>query len=448
VKRFCYHALWWLILPLVLAKLLWRGFKERGYWQHIAERFGFYPAFKNQPLIWIHAVSLGETRAAALLIPALLQRFPNHQILLSCMTATGRQAAIEIANKFSPRALICFAPYDSYGAPRRFIRHFAPRLGVVMETEIWPNMVEACYLRHVPLVLANARLSEKSLHGYQKFGAVKVLIAVALSRFHSVIAQADADATRLRTLCPQANIVVAGNIKFDALPDVALIERGLQWKNQLAPNRMVLLCASTREGEEALILAAYAKPECAVLRARALLVIVPRHPQRFDAVARLIEVSGLRLLRRSAFDFSMRQPEDALDIGASSHTEVLLGDSMGELYGYYSMCDVAFIGGSLVPTGGQNLIEAAACAKPILMGQSQYNFAQAAVQALSSGAMHAVESADALCAQFAILCGDADQRRAMALAAQSFAASYQGATLKTVEIIDAALGETVVRAAV
>ena len=446
--RFCYHLLWWFILPLVLAKLLWRGFKERGYWQHIAERFGFYPAFKKRPLIWIHAVSLGETRAAALLIPALLQRFPNHQILLSCMTATGRQAAIEIANKFSARVQVCFAPYDSYGAPSRFLRQFAPQIAIIMETEIWPNMVEACYLRHVPLVLANARLSEKSLHGYQKFGAVKVLIAVALSRFHSVIAQADADATRLRTLCPQANIVVAGNIKFDALPDAALLERGLQWKNTVAPNRMVLLCASTREGEEALILAAYAKPECAVLRARALLVIVPRHPQRFDAVARLIEASGLRLLRRAALDLPMRQPEDALNMGASSHAEVLLGDSMGELYGYYSMCDVAFVGGSLVPTGGQNLIEAAACAKPILMGSSQYNFAEATAQALACGAMHAVESADALCALFAILCGDADQRRAMALAAQSFAGLYQGATLKTVEIIDAAIGETVARASV
>ena len=448
MKRFCYHLLWWLILPLVLAKLLWRGLNERGYWQHIAERFGFYRLVKDQPLIWIHAVSLGEIRAAALLIPALLQRFPNHQLLLSCMTATGRQAAAEIAQKFSQSVLVCFAPYDSYGAPSRFLRHFAPQIAIVMETEIWPNMVEACYLRHVPLVLANARLSEKSLHGYQKFGAVKTLISIALLRFHSVIAQADADAARLRILCPHANVTVAGNIKFDALPDAQLLARGVDWKIKLVSNRMVLLCASTREGEEALILAAYAKAECAVLRARALLVIVPRHPQRFDAVARLIDASGLRLRRRAALDLPIEKPEDALNTGTSSYAEVLLGDSMGELYAYYSMCDVAFIGGSLVPTGGQNLIEAAACGKPILMGQSQYNFAQAAAQALVCGAMHTVESADALCAQFAILCGDADQRRAMALAAQSFAASYQGATLKTVKIIDAAIGETVVRTSV
>ncbi len=440
--RFCYHLLWWFILPLVLAKLIWRGVKERGYWQHIAERFGFYANQKSAPIIWIHAVSLGETRAAALLIPALLKKFPNQQILLSSMTATGRQAAIEIANRFERRVLVCFAPYDSYGAPSRFLRHFTPQIAVIMETEIWPNMVEACYLRHVPLILANARLSEKSLQGYQKFEPLRTLIALALSRFHAVLAQAHADAARLRTLCPRVNVVIAGNIKFDALPDAQLLARGTEWKNAVAPNRMVLLCASTREGEEALILAAYAKAECAVLRARALLVIVPRHPQRFDAVTGLIADVGLCSFRRSNI------PVDALNTDAYSHIDVFLGDSMGELYGYYSMCDVAFVGGSLVPTGGQNLIEAAACAKPILMGQSQYNFAQAAAHALDCGAMHTVESADALCAQFAILCGDADQRRAKALAAQNFAAAYQGATLKTVEVIDAAIGETVARAAV
>jgi 3-deoxy-D-manno-octulosonic-acid transferase len=435
MTRFCYHLLWWIITPLVLAKLFWRGLKERGYWQHIGERFGFYRTVKNKPIIWIHAVSVGETRAAALLIPALLQRFPNQQILLTSMTATGRQTAVEIAHKFASGVSVCFAPYDSYGAPSRFLRHFAPSVAIVMETEIWPNMVEACYLLRVPLVLANARLSEKSLRRYQKFAPVQALIAAALRRFEVLIAQAEADGARLRALCSRANIVVTGNIKFDAVPDPTLLARGGQWKQALAPERMVLLCASTREDEEALILQAYANPEFAVLRARAWLVIVPRHPQRFDAVARQIEASKLSYLRRS--DLS----EDDLNINTFSPSDILLGDSMGELYAYYNMADVAFIGGSLVPTGGQNLIEAAVCGKPILMGPSQFNFAQAAKQARATGAMLEVESADALCAQFALLCGDVDQRQAMGLAAQQFAAQYQGATAKTVEIIEAVLLE-------
>ncbi len=435
MKRFCYHLLWWLITPLVLAKLFWRGLKERGYWQHLGERFGFYRTVKSKPIIWIHAVSVGETRAAALLIPALLQRFPKQQILLTCMTATGRQTALTIANEFAPRVLVCFAPYDSYGAPSRFLRHFAPSVAIIMETEIWPNMVEACHMLHVPLVLANARLSEKSLRSYQKFTAVQSLIATALGRFEVLIVQAEEDGARLRALCSRANIIVAGNIKFDAVPDPKLLARGGQWKQALAPERMVLLCASTREGEELLILQAYAKPEFAVLRARALLVIVPRHPQRFAVVAQQIETCKLSYLRRSNLT------EDSVNTSISSHFDILLGDSMGELYAYYSMADVAFIGGSLVPTGGQNLIEAAACSKPILMGPSQFNFAQAATQARVIGAMLEVESADALCAQFALLCGDADQRRAMGMAAQQFAAQYQGATARTVEIIEAVLLE-------
>jgi 3-deoxy-D-manno-octulosonic-acid transferase len=435
MTRFFYHLLWWLITPLVLAKLFWRGLKERGYWHHIGERFGFYRTVKSKPIIWIHAVSVGETRAAALLIPALLQRFPNQQILLTGMTATGRQTALEIANKFAPRVLVGFAPYDSYGAPSRFLRHFAPSVAIIMETEIWPNMAAACQRLHVPLVLANARLSEKSLCSYKKFAPVQALIAAAIGRFEAIIAQAEADGTRFRMLCSRANIIVAGNIKFDAVPDPKLLEQGRQWKQALAPERMVLLCASTREGEELLILQAYGKPEFAVLRARACLVIVPRHPQRFDEVGRQIEAHQLSYLRRSGFS------EDGLNTGIFSPSEILLGDSMGELYAYYSMADVAFIGGSLVATGGQNLIEAAACGKPILMGPSQFNFAQAAAQAQSIGAMLAVESADALCAQFALLCGDADQRRAMGLAAQQFAAQYQGATAKTVEIIEAVLLE-------
>ena len=419
--RAIYSVLLLLATPLVLLRLIWRGRRQRGYWQHWAERFGHHPGASIKGASWLHAVSVGEMRATQPLVTQLLAAFPQHPIFLSCMTPTGRATAAELYGTTS-RVTCGYLPYDFAWLHGRLINNIRPVLLLVMETEIWPNLIAACAVHDVPAWLVNARLSQRSFEGYARLWPVRALIRDALQGMHGVAAQTAADAKRLEQLGTR-HVHVTGNVKFDADVDAALSAKGREWRAALGGQRRVLLAASTRDGEEALLLQAYLGQYTREGRSGVLLVLVPRHPQRFDAVAHLVLDAGLRLARRSQGD---RPPADI---------EVWLGDSMGEMAAYIAMCDVAFIGGSLLPLGGQNLIEACAQGKPVLMGPSVFNFSEAASLAVDAGAMRQANSAEQIMQLAASLLGDDAQREAMAAAARNFAHAHAGASLRLFNLV-------------
>ncbi len=422
--RFLYTLFLIAATPLVLLRLWLRGRREPGYRQHISERFGDF----NQPAlsgaIWIHAVSVGEVRAAAPIIAALRVRFAHRPILITCMTATGRATASEL---FGDVAVITYLPYDFPWAHRHLIQHFDPRVLLVMETEIWPNLLAGCREKNIPTMLVNARLSERSRAGYARFAPVRGLIREALEAMHQIAAQSAADAQRLASL-GASSVVVTGNVKFDIEPNADQVALGKRWKAPLG-SRGVLLAASTRDGEEAMIVAAYKNAFDSTARRQTLLVIVPRHPQRFDDVFALMVNAGLRVQRRSALT------ESAEKVDVEPDSEAWLGDSMNEMFAYLAVCDVAFVGGSLVPVGGQNLIEPCALGKPVLMGPSTFNFAEAATAALAAGAMICVNDAEQLVSRAKELLDNAERRVSMSVCALEFAAAHRGATEKTVNLI-------------
>ena len=422
--RLFYTFMWWLALPLVLGRLWWRGRKEPGYRQHWGERLGFYGAraANDEPAtIWVHAVSVGETRAAEPLLDALLKKYPQARIVLTCMTPTGRATGQSLFGKHGARVVLSYLPFDMPLLVARFIRHFEPRVCIVMETEVWPNLILQCQRDKVPVVLANARLSERSLGKAQRFGKV---IRDAAQGITLVAAQTEADALRIREL-GASNVSVTGSIKFDVVIPPAALAAGAQLRQQFGV-RPVLLCASTREGEEGMILEAFQAAR-ASLPQDVLLLIVPRHPQRFDEVAALVSERGLSLQRRSA----LAAPGAAVDPA----TEVVLGDSMGEMFAYYSACDLAFIGGSLQPLGGQNLIEPAALGKPILVGEHTFNFAQATEDCLQQGGALRVSNSDGLMHQAARLLADSAACGAMGAHALTFANTHRGATARTIALL-------------
>jgi 3-deoxy-D-manno-octulosonic-acid transferase len=414
--RVLYSLLWWFALPLVLGRLWWRGRREPGYRTHLGERLGFYgPRLDKRPTIMVHAVSVGETRAAEPLIEALLAARPDARILLTHMTPTGRATGKALFGKHGDRVIQSFLPYDTGFMVGRFLRHFEPAICILMETEVWPNLIHGCAKYKVPVALVNARLSDKSLRRGRKIGALMTDAARAITL---VAAQTDADAERIASL-GAPKVAVTGSIKFDVVPPQAALDTGAMLRARFA-DRPVLLCASTREGEEALVLDAYRALD--PRPAGMLLVLVPRHPQRFDEVARMVEERGLSLARRSALP-------DHVD------TDVLLGDSMGEMFAYYAACDCAFIGGSLLPLGGQNLIEACALGRPVLVGEHTFNFLQATEEAVAAGAALRVPDAPALLRAAADLLADDGRRAAMGAHAQAFAARHRGATVRTVELL-------------
>jgi 3-deoxy-D-manno-octulosonic-acid transferase len=415
--RLVYNLLLYLALPFIPVRLWWRGRREPGYRAHVAERFGVYGVRAERPLIWLHAVSVGETRAAQPLVKALAACYPDHQLLLTQMTATGRATAEDLYGK---DALIAFLPYDYAWAARRFIAHFRPRLGILMETEIWPNLLRAAAGQGVPMLLANARLSPKSARGYARIAS---LARATLADLAAIAAQSPSDAERLRALGAHG-VEVTGNLKFDIVPPPEMRSRGKALR-ALWGDRPVLLAASTREGEESLLIdALVARPI-----ERLLTVIVPRHPQRFDEVARILERRGLPYVRRS----------EARPVPPGC--AFALGDSMGEMFAYYGACDVAWIGGSLLPYGAQNLIEACAMGAPVLIGPSTYNFAQAAELAIETGAAVQVADAAALVAEVARLIADPAARALMGQAGYEFSVAHQGATERTMRIVERLLSE-------
>ena len=413
--RAAYSLLLRIGLPIYLLRVLWRGRAEPLYATVIGERIGRYRHAVAPGALWIHAVSLGETRAAAPLIVALRQARPGLRLLLTHGTATGRAAGRELLRDGDLQAWL---PWDTPGGTRRFLGHFAPAAGVLMETEIWPNVLAESRAWVLPVMLANARLSERSRRRGQR---VDALLRPAFSSLAAAFAQTEADAARLRE-AGVGEVVVAGNLKFDLAPEASLIERGRRWKASLGA-RPVVLAAVTREGEEASLLAACR----ALTAARPLLVVVPRHPQRFEAVAALIAEAGFGLSRRSAWGDS--PPRDA---GAA---DVWLGDSMREMPIWYALADVALLGGSFEPLGGQNLIEAAACGCPVVMGPHTFNFADAAELALAAGAAIRVATLEEGVARALALVGQDDERRQRGAAGLAFAAAHRGAAARMVEAI-------------
>ena len=416
MSRFTYTLLLYLLLPFTPLKLLWRSIRQPAYLQHWGERYGFYKRQTKKPLIWLHCVSVGETRAAAPLVEELRKRYPQHQILITHATPTGRETGQQLFGKSVEQA---YLPYDVPGAMNRFLDHFQPELGLLMETELWFNLIAACRQRNIPLLLVNARLSHKSADGYAK---IAQLAAQGLRELTAIAAQTEQDAVRLQNLGAD-HVEVLGNLKFDVVPPADTITQGKKLRSLFGKSRPVFLAASTREGEEAIILEAIAAAQIPQL----LTIIVPRHPQRFDEAANLLTKRGINFARRS-------QLANSTEGRSTKANTVILGDSMGELFSYYAACDVAFIGGSLLPYGGQNLIEACIMGKPVLVGPHTYNFELATAQAVAICAAWRVDNSTDLAAALQRLFGNKKICRSMGLASSKFSSSASGAAHRIADL--------------
>ncbi len=421
--RQLYSLLAWLVQPLVRRKLVRRGRQEPGYLLAVEERFGSYtmpaPPHDGRTL-WVHAVSLGETRAAAVLLAALRSQWPDYRLLLTHGTATGRA---EGAGLLREGDLQVWQPWDTPQAVQAFLDHFHPRIGILLETEVWPNLAAGCARAGVPLVLANARLSEKSLHQAQRLAWLSIPTYRSLA---AVWAQTQDDATRLTAIGAPVRGVY-GNLKFDATPDAEQVARGQAWRTALG--RPVIMFASSREGEEAELLACLRQAGDAVRDIQWL--IVPRHPQRFDEVAELVTRQGYSLARRSQWGSAPTLVEMSAD--------VWLGDSLGEMALYYGLSDAALLGGSFARLGGQNLIEAAACACPVFMGPHTFNFDEAASLAQEAGAARRCADLASAVATAQRLVQQPLRQQAMAREASRFAKAHRGAAQRTREALAAYL---------
>ncbi len=423
LARWAYSTLLRLATPFYLGRLWWRGAREPAYRQNLAQRLGFGKGPVSVPgCVWLHAVSLGETRAAAPLIEAMRAQHPALRLLLTHGTATGLEAGRALLREGDTQTWL---PYDTPGAVRRFLRHHRPALGVVMETEVWPNLLFEARTAGVPLVLANARLSARSERTGQRLSA---LLHPAMACFTQVLAQSEADAQRLRASGAR-QVLVLGNLKFDMAPQPQLLAQGRAWA--AAVGRPVVMAAATREGEESPLLAAWAALPFTAEQPRPLLLLVPRHPQRFDEVAALVSAAGLTGVRRS--NWAGEPPPSA------ATADVWLGDSLGEMPLYYATAQVALLGGSFAPLGGQNLIEAAACGCPLLMGPHTFNFAQAAEQAVAAGAAERVATVEAA-VQRALQLAASPARQAMSVQALAFAERHRGAAQRTANILAGLMG--------
>jgi 3-deoxy-D-manno-octulosonic-acid transferase len=405
----------------VFGYLLWRSRKQPEYKGHWGERVGIYRGKfgSRKPVIWVHAVSVGETRAAQPLIEGLVSAYPDHRILLTNGTPTGRAANSQLYGGLGVSR--CYLPYDHPWCVKRFLKFFRPRIGVLMEAELWPSLIYAAHRYRIPMALVNARLSEKSLAKGQRWPA---LIEPAVSQLTLVQAQTVRDADRIKQL-GRTEVFVTGNMKFDVSVSTPMIATGQRWRQRF-DNTSIVLLASSRDGEEQRVLEQW----CALRPDDAILMIVPRHPNRFEDVAQLMAGTGLRVSRRADLE-----REEALS------TDLILGDSMGEMASYYGAANVCIMGGSLLPFGGQNLIEACACSVPVVVGMNTYNFEEAAESAIDSNAAMRVDGPEqAVNAALEILRDNAQQSE-MAENAKQFASAHRGATNAALralgELIDA-----------
>lgn len=410
-----------LVTPLVLLRLAWRGFRNRGYWHRWGERFAFGPGFTNENRIWIHAVSVGEVRAAVPLIRELLERYPHHVLLVTTMTPTGSD---QVRQLFGHDVEHCYVPYDLPSVVRRFLRAARPDLALIMETELWPNLFRECGRKNIPIMVSNVRMSEKSMKGYLAF---RSLAAATLSHVTLLACQGKQDAERMRKIgaCEQ-QIRVTGSLKFEYRFPASLIEQGDAIRRHWGTTRPVWVAASTRSGEDELVLDAYEE-----LRKKypdLILIIVPRHPERFNYVARLAEKSGYRVTRRSEYPDVI--PEQ---------TDILVGDTMGELLLFISTSDVVFMGGSLVNTGGHNLLEPAAAGKPVVFGPHMFNFAEISRMVLERGAGKQVQSRNELVPAIDTYIRDTSARYSAGQAGKELIEQNRGALERNLDLVQSLL---------
>ncbi|MGM0413407.1 MAG: lipid IV(A) 3-deoxy-D-manno-octulosonic acid transferase [Pseudomonadota bacterium] len=421
MMRALYTALLGVALPLIFAHLARRGLREPAYRRGWGQRLGWLPraARTETPPIWVHAASVGEVRAIAPLIRQLQADHPDTPLLLTTTTPAGAEQA---AGLLRPEDRQAYLPLDCPGAVARFLDRARPRLAVIVEMELWPNLFAALRRREIPVLLANARMSARSARRYAR---LRRLIAPVLATPTRILAQAEDDASRLTELgAPAERVEVAGNLKFDLALPADLAERGAELRAALG-ERPVWIAASTREGEEESILAAHAT----VRRTHpdALLLLAPRHPQRFDEVARIIAANGGEPARRSRGELP------------DSGQPVYLADTLGELPVLYAAADLAFVGGSLVALGGQNVLEPAAVGRAVITGPSRYNFATITRGLEAAGALTEVADADALGRTVAELLADPERRAAMGAAGAELVAAHRGATQRLAAQVEAIL---------
>jgi 3-deoxy-D-manno-octulosonic-acid transferase len=416
--RYLYSLLTCIAAPLFSVVLLFRGLRDRSYWRNFGERFGLGAPLETR-CIWVHAVSVGEVQAAAALVNTLRERYPDIPLVITTFTPTGAGRARAL---FKDRAQVRYLPFDLPGAVRRFFSRIQPRIAVIFETELWPNLYHECGRRRVPLVLASARLSARSVDRYRRLGA---LFRETLAQGVVVAAQGEADANRFRALgADPGNTHVTGNLKFDFSVPADIMERGRALRDYYAPGRLVWVAGSTHGGgeEEALLDAQK------IIRSRlpsALLVMAPRHPNRFGEVAAQLVSRGVRFVRRSQTPAA----------GAIAEAEVLLLDSLGELLDFYAASDVAFVGGSLVPIGGHNLLEPAALGLPILTGPHNSNSADAARLLIANGAVQVVRNPQELADKVVTLLSDPQTRARMGTAGRAFVEANKGALQKLLGLV-------------
>jgi len=419
-QRFIYTLTLYLLTPFVLYRLAARGFKYHGYFARWRERFGFFDDPGIHDSIWIHAVSLGEVNAAVPLIEALMRRYGESQFVITTVTPTGSDRVLQL---FGDRVFHVYLPYDLTTAVKRFLGRVRPRLAVIMETEIWPNLFMTCAERGISIVIANARLSEKSLRGYWP---IQPLARRAIRCASFVAAQSASDGDRLRTLgASEPRLAIVGNLKFDMTVPTGVRERGLAFRAAAGSGRPVWIAASTHEGEELVVLKAHAE----VLRRfpDSLLLIAPRHPERFKPIVAACRAYGFRTGTRSE------------NGGAEPACQCFVVDSMGELIEFYAAADVAFVGGSLVPVGGHNLLEPAALERPVIVGPQTFNFEEVTEDLVNAGAALRIADADALGPTVVRLLSREVERRSMGEAAHRVMARERGAVDRTMEIVEEVL---------
>jgi 3-deoxy-D-manno-octulosonic-acid transferase len=418
--RHLYTTLIYLLRPVVFGLVLWRGLRNHAYWVGLRERFGL-GAPVGSPSLWVHAVSLGEVSAAAPLVRALRARYPQFPLILTTATPTGRARARAL---FGTSVTVRYLPYDTPGSVRRFLARCRPRIGIVMETELWPNLFRQCLRRGIPMMLASARLSPKSVARYRRFSSLFAgLVAETL-----VAAQTAEDAERFRAIgADGAKTRIVGNVKFDVAVDAAAMEHGRRLRASHWDERPVWIAGSTHAGEEEQVLSAHAELLTDV--PNALLLLVPRHPERFQAVADLIGRRGLRFERRSSGN------------PVRTDSQVLLVDTVGELSTLYAAVDVAFVGGSLVPIGGHNLLEPAAVGLPVLTGPYQSNAREIARQLLLEGAALQVEDSQQLAQVLKELFADAERRERVGASGRRVIEANRGSVTRLMEWLEPLVGD-------
>lgn len=409
-----YSFLFYIVLPLVFLRLIWRSRRLPSYRQRLRERLGYCP-FKINQSIWLHAVSVGETLAAIPLIKALKKRYPTIPLIVTTMTPTGAE---RVRSAFGDSVSHAYIPYDLPSAVRRFLNTICPLVAVIMETELWPNLLAICKEKNIPVCLINARLSEKSAQGYQRLGS---LTREMIQNIDVIAAHGQADALRFMALgAPKNEVEVTGNIKFDLELPPDLSSQSAQLRESLGKNRFIWMAASTHENEEEIILAAHKKLR--EKNSQALLILSPRHPDRFEAIAKLCEQHFITK-RRSHVEQHLEE------------AGVYLGDTMGELLLLYGACDVAFVGGSLIPKGGHNILEPGAMAKPILTGPHLFNFAEISEFFVSANALLKVIDEKSLAEELIRLMQNHEVRIKMGQRALAVMENNRGALAKQLDLV-------------